>query len=243
MNSAGIFALKGKAIAIAVGLLWAVNACADDCHPEIDLSRPQYVIGYGSLMEAASKRMTEPDAGTNLPVSVTGFQRSWNTHGVYHTTFLGVRPVSSARMIAALYRDFPKDGKLGADSRERSYCRVSVNPTSVRMLDGSTVPSPGQIWIFVTKPDLVAAPDGQYPIVQSYVDIFISGCLQLQARVSEANVDFVEQCVRTTGGWSKHWVNDRIYPRRPFMYQPNAWNIDQYLNKLLPEFFKAIQIE
>jgi hypothetical protein len=42
--------------------------------------------------------MTEPDAGINLPVLVTGFQRSWNTHGVYPTTYLGVRPSKWARM-------------------------------------------------------------------------------------------------------------------------------------------------
>ena len=76
MVGTGIFARMGEAAAIALGLLWAVSVCAEDCHPEVDPSKPQYVVGYGSLMETASKRMTEPDAGTNLPVSVTGFQRS-----------------------------------------------------------------------------------------------------------------------------------------------------------------------
>jgi hypothetical protein len=228
---------------ITLGLLWAVSVSADECHPSIDLSKPQYIVGYGSLMETASKGMTEPQAGTNLPVSVTGFQRSWNTHGVYPTTFLGVQPSAGTRMVAALYRDFPQDGKLGADARERSYCRLAVDPAAINMFDGSTVPVSSQIWVYATKPELIAKPDKSYPITQSYVDIFIAGCLQLQARVSEPNVDFVEQCIRTTDGWSKHWVNDRIYPRRPFMYQPNAWEIDQYLIRLLPDFANAIPIE
>jgi hypothetical protein len=67
--------------------------------------------------------------------------------------------------------------------------------------------------------------------------------LQLQARVSEPNIDFVDQCVLTTQGWPTHWVNDRIYPRRPFMYQPSAGEIDQRLNTLLPEIVDAINIE
>jgi hypothetical protein len=174
---------------------------------------------------------------------VTGFQRAWNTHGVYPTTYLGLRPSKSARMAAALYRDFLHDGKLGADAREMSYCRVAVAPARVEMLDSSTVPSPSQIWIYVNKPESLAPPDAENPIVQSYVDIFITGCLELQARVADPDLDFVAQCVRTTDGWSKHWVNDRPMPRRPYIHQPRAWEIDQHLKKLLPEFVGAIRIE
>jgi hypothetical protein len=49
--------------------------------------------------------------------------------------------------------------------------------------------------------------------------------------------------VQTTDGWSKHWVNDRPMPRRPYIYQPRAWEIDQRLKQLLPEIFETIQIE
>ena len=44
--------------------------------------------------------------------------------------------------------------ELGADARERSYCRAAVDPASIKMLDGSTVPSPSQIWVYVTKPPI-----------------------------------------------------------------------------------------
>jgi hypothetical protein len=192
-------------------------AAANDCHPPLDPAKSQYIIGYGSLMESSSKHATEPNAGINLPVLLSGFQRSWNTHGVYPTTYLGVERSGSATMVAAHYRDFLNDeGKLASDAREINYCRTEVDPATIKMLDGSTVPASSQIWIYTTKPSRVAAPDSRHPIVQSYVDIFITGCLQMQARVSEMDFDFVEQCVLTTDGWSKHWVNDRIYPRRPF---------------------------
>ena len=93
--------------------------------------------------------------------------------------------------------------KIGADAREIDYCRAAVPPALIEMLDTSPVPSPSQIWIFVNKPDTLAAPDAQNPIVQSHVDIFIKGCLQLQTRVADESIDFVEECVRTFGGWSK----------------------------------------
>jgi hypothetical protein len=222
----------------------AASAWAEDCHPALNPAVPQYMVGYGSLMQTASKLSTEPDAGISLPVVVTGFQRSWSTHGVaFPTTYLGVQPSRSARMAAALYRAFLKDGKLASDAREISYCRVAVAPGQVEMLDASSLPSPSQIWIYVNKPETLAAPDSNYPIVQSYVDIFITGCLELQDRVADAAVDFVEACVRTTGGWSEHWVNDRPMPRRPYQYQPRAFEIDKHLQRLLPELYGSIEIE
>jgi hypothetical protein len=111
------------------------------------------------------------------------------------------------------------------------------------MLDASTLPAPSQIWIYVNKPDTLALPDAEHPIVQSYVDIFITGCMELQARVADPSIDFVEECVRTTDGWSKHWVNDRPMPRRPYIHQPLAFEIDKQLKRLLPELFEAIRIE
>ena len=229
---------------VAVLSVSSVFAAENDCHPLIDPEKPQYMIGYGSLMESASKHATEPNAGINLPVLVTGFKRSWNTHGVYPTTFLGVQRSESTTMVAALYRDFLNTGgTLSSDAREIDYCRASVDPANIKMLDGSKVPAPSEIWAYNTKPSRMAAPDPEYHIVQSYVDIFITGCLQMQVRVSEPHFDFVEQCVLTTDGWSKHWVNDRIYPRRPFHYEPNAFKIDGYLNRLLPGIVKEIRIE
>ena len=232
------------ATAVVAGLLSVGIANANDCHPRVDPSKAQYIVGYGSLMETSSKRSTEPNAGINLPALVTGFERSWNTHGVYPTTYLGVTRSNSASIVAAVYRDFlDEDGELASDAREIDYCRAAVDPGSIRMLDGSTIPVSGEVWIYVTKPTSKAPPDAEHPIVQSYVDIFITGCIQLQSRVSEQNMYFVEQCIRTTGGWSEHWVNDRIYPRRPFHYQPNAFVIDKYLNRFLPQFVNSVSIE
>jgi hypothetical protein len=135
-------------VALAVAASAASTAHADDCHPELDTAKSQYIVGYGSLMKSASKRATEPDAGISLPVLVTGFHRSWNTHGVYPTTFLGAQPSESATMVAALYRDFlDEDGDLASDAREIDYCRAAVDSAAITMLDGSTVPTSSEIWI------------------------------------------------------------------------------------------------
>jgi hypothetical protein len=139
--------------------LYGGSGLADEhCHPKIDPQVPQYVIGYGSLMENASKARTAPDTGANLPVMVTGYERSWHLRGSgagFGATYLGVQVKAGAPMVAALYREFTAQDILDTDQREFDYCRGEVDPGALRMLDGSAVPVPGQIWIYVSKPEAV----------------------------------------------------------------------------------------
>lgn len=99
----------------------------------------------------------------------------------------------------------------------------------------------GEAWIYVNTPEAFAVPSAQFPIVQSYVDIFLSGCLEQEERFKLPG--FARECLATTGNWSAHWVNDRIYPRRPFGFQPRSRQIDLMLSEELPELFSRIRIE
>lgn len=234
---------------VAVALLAAPGAPRGDegtaCHPALDPDKAQYVIGYGSLMETASKARTWRNTGVSLPVRVRGFERSWTARGTdvgFSTTYLGIAPKAGADMVAALYRVFDMEDFAAGDAREFIYCRVPVEPSHITMLDGSDVPVGGKVWIYALQADSRHPPDARFPIVQSYVDIFLNGCLELAQRVVVDGVDFVSACVTTTHGWSAHWVNDRIHPRRPFG-QPNARRIDALLHRMLPAQFQAIRIE
>jgi hypothetical protein len=218
---------------------------AEVCHPEADGSRPQFVIGYGSLMEDQSRRRTAPHTGEALPAMVSGFERSFISSGNpigFSTTFLGVTELAQSKITAAVYRIFLLQEIVATDARERSYCRVSVDPGQIQLLDGSQLSTNGQYWIYVNKPDTRAPASEKLPLVQSYIDIFMTGCQQLSQRATQFDGDFMVECLRTTKGWSVHWVNDRLYPRRPFIYQPNAGLIDRLLDKYIPEF-KSIRIE
>ena len=272
----------------AVAALPQAAAANVDCHPEVDENRPQFIVGYGSLMEEASKRRSAPNSGANHPAHVTGFQRAWNTQGNkigFSTTYLGVdaprateleRRVADSsdvpEMVAAVYQNLDPSGMTSVDKREAYYCRYPVRLDQVTLLDGWRLPEDAQIWIYALKPDDLGNPATErWPIVQSYVDIFITGCLNLGKRVtmpmgpngaakaeateaveapSLEEVDarskqFARACIQTTKGWSGYWVNDRIYPRRAFIYQPNASKIDQILHDTVPtsELFSFIRIE
>jgi hypothetical protein len=58
----------------------------------------------------------------------------------------------------------------------------------------------------------------------------MNGCLELESIYRTAK-GFTQEFIRTTTGWNADWVNDRIYPRRPFIYVPNASTIDKALKE------------
>lgn len=218
-------------------------ANAADCHPLPTPGTPQYLVGYGSLMQEASRLRTAPSAKEAWPVRVQGYRRAWIAQGApvgFSTTFLGVKANDHSTMNAALFALESDAEVTNMDAREDGYCRVAVADEQLTMLSGEP-PAAGEVWIYVNKPRRVAAPSARFPIVQSYVDIFVSGCLELERQYQLQG--FAEECIGSTHGWSRHWLNDRIYPRRPFIYQPDAMAIDKLLQRKLPAQFKAIRIE
>ena len=215
-----------------------------DCHPPVDAHQSQYLVGYGSLMAKQSKDRTVKHTGANLPVMIKGFKRAWMTQSHFpgfKTTFLGVSEHQSARLNAVIFKLPNAATSIHAyDSRENPYCRRQIKPSNITLLTNTAAPA-GQIWIYTTQPHRMKQPDTVHPITQSYVDLFLTGCIEQQAQYHLKH--FIEQCITTTSAWSKYWVNDRIYPRYPSTHQPYAIKIDQLLRHYLPQQFKQIQIE
>jgi hypothetical protein len=245
--------MNGVRILLLPALAALLAACAApppdavipaSCHPPANASRPQLVVGYGSLMEDESRRRTAPRAGPAHPVEVAGFERGWFARGGaigFSTTYLGAREKAGSRLNAVAY-EVDAAELAATDRRESSYCRAPVAAAGLRPLDRTySVPDHAQAWIYVVAPGRAREPDARFPIVQSYVDVFLSGCLEQEERF--ALDGFARECISTTSGWSPHWVNDRIHPRRPFVYQPRAGRIDRLLHAEVPAEFSAIRIE
>lgn len=223
--------------------LLKLAAGSGDCNLAPDPKQSQYVVGYGSLMQEDSRKRTAPGAGPASPVLVKGYRRGWFAKGDaigFDTTYLGALPDTKSQLNAVIYSIEPAELQA-TDQRESFYCRRALDAAAVTLLASDAAPVKGQIWIYVNKPEGIATPSERYPIVQSYVDIFVSGCLELEQRHRVAG--FAQQCLTTTTDWSAHWVSDRVYPRRPFIYQPKARQIDKLLSEQLPEYFRRIKIE
>jgi len=204
-----------------------------------------YIFGYGSLIEQASRTRTTAAAIYVLPAKVKGFARGWWARtGVvgFSTTFAGAIPKELAFMNGVVYA--VSDDELDrTDKRESGYTRTDITK-SVEILGGSFKPE-GKVWVYLNKfndeQELKnSLPSAEFPIVQSYVDICLTGCLQIQQGFPEAG-NFAAEFIQSTQEWSKYWENDRANPRRPFAI-PMAQDIDVLLQKHLPTYFPEIRL-
>ena len=182
-----------------------------------------YVFGYGSLIEKASRTRTNPDAIEAWPARVTGYQRGWFhqfSNNVGSTcTFLGAIESAGATINGVVYRvgDIEK-----TKERETGYTATRVDG-KITMLYGSGPLNPAdEVYLFVSNPEDISKTK------ESYVDICINGCLEIEALYPSA-AGFTQEFIKTSTGWNKYWVNDRLYPRRPFIYCPNSSVIDRAL--------------
>lgn len=205
----------------------------------------QFIFGYGSLVESQSRARTSPSALYAAPANVAGIQRGWfdQVGGVsLSTTYLGAVRDPNSNCNGVIFQ--VSQQQLDAfDQRETGYNRERIDQENITMLDGSKSAPGGDIWFYANREKRYASPE--CPIVQSYVDICLNGCLELEATYPLAKeAGFAETFLKTCSNWSKYWVNDRIYPRRAFIYVPNAGKIDNLIQKVLgEEMFSSIEIE
>lgn len=213
------------------------------CRPAINSRFDQFVIGYASLMQEKSKREETSAVSVNYPIEITGFKRGWIEHGTpigFSTTYLGVRPEANAIINAVYFKLNNKNAIYNYDKREDTYCRLPVSRQQIKSLTNKKLPK-GEYWIYATTLQQAQQPSSKYPIVQSYLDIFLSGCLQIEEKYHLTN--FAKNCIQTTGYWSSYWVNDRVNPRTAYDNDPYVAKIDPLLATELPYYFPKIRLE
>jgi len=210
------------------------------------MSHPnQYIFGYGSLVESQSRARTSPAALYAFPANVAGIKRGWfdQVGGVsLSCTYLGAVRDPNFNCNGVIFQ--VSQQQLDAfDQRETGYNRERIDQKDITMLNGSQSAPDGDVWFYANKTKRYASQE--CPIVQSYVDICLNGCLELEATYPMAKqAAFAETFLKTCSDWTKYWVNDRIYPRRAFIYVPNASKIDQLILTVLgKDVFSSIQIE
>lgn len=203
-----------------------------------------YIFGYGSLIEKSSRQQTTPKAEIAYPVKVKGFKRGWFARtGVigFSTTFLGCIYDKESYVNGVIYEVSEQELKL-TDNRELGYKRIQIKQDSLELfVDSSLLNKEICIWIYISpflKNEIPVSrlPSSEFPLIQSYIDICLNGCLEIEDLYPKAKEEnFAIQFIQLTDYWSTHWVNDRIYPRRPTQYVPRAYMIDSLLNEHLPD--------
>jgi len=206
-----------------------------------------YIFGYGSLIEQASRMRTTPGAMYVLPARAPGFARGWwaRTGAIgFTTTFAGAIPEKSSFINGVVYAVTEQELKA-TNQREQGYTPTDITDT-VQILSGSYKPK-DKVWIYVNdfkneKQRLDSLPTPQFPLVQSYIDICLTGCLQIEQGFPEDAKGFADEFITSTQEWSKYWENDRVHPRRAPFTVPAASTIDTLLQKHLPKLFAEIQL-
>ncbi|NCU55913.1 MAG: gamma-glutamylcyclotransferase, partial [Candidatus Fonsibacter ubiquis] len=172
------------------------QASTKDCNLNPSKNSKNYIIGYGSLMERESRMITNPQAHRVEPVLVRGFQRVWGQNGGnYKTTFLTLIEKKDAKLNAIFY-SVNIENLLKTDQRERSYCRIKVDEKNLDFYGRKVNSKDANFWIYAATPDRLKKPSATHPIVQSYVDIFINGCLQTEEEFKLQG--FAKDCVQLT---------------------------------------------
>jgi len=181
------------------------------CRPQINENINQYIIGYGSLMNDSSRMITAPDAIHAYPIELHNFERVWGIHGrVSGVTFLLAVPKKDALMNAVYYKATDED-ITKTDVREHDYCRIKVAKEDIVPLGLSVIPN-GDYWIYSKEEKDISLPNQDFPMIQSYIDVFLDGCMQMQGRYQVS--EFGARCIATTSGWDeKNWLNDRSMPK------------------------------
>jgi hypothetical protein len=208
-------------------------------------TRPQYIFGYGSLIERQSRIGTWPSAEFASPVVVKGIARGWFDQTdvpSWSPTYLGGIADEDAECNGVIFHVTPAEFN-SYTQRETGYRRTEIDPSQITMLDGSLAAPDGDIWYFANTRKRF--PSAEHPIVQSYVDVCLNGCLEIEVMYPRAmQVNFAERFIRMTSNWGPPWINDRIYPWRPFVHVPRAWAIDELIRKVLgPEMFAQITLK
>ncbi|WP_432177866.1 gamma-glutamylcyclotransferase family protein [Streptomyces sp. NBC_00063] len=207
-------------------------------------SSSQYIFGYGSLIQRESREETWPKAGKSFPVSVQGVTRGWYDRVdtvSWGPTYLGALPDRGSTCNGVIFR--VTQGELRAFAeREKGYKLNRIPPGDITMLDGRSAPPPGNFWYFASTSARYVSQE--FPIVQSYVDVCVSGCLEIEEEFPASRAaKFAQNFFTATTDWKTPWINDRIYPWRPFVHVPRANEIDTLIRDQLGEkMFRSISL-
>lgn len=204
-----------------------------------------FIFGYGSLINSASRNSTASKPIVAIPVRVSkgfGYIRTWNDRSPSGFTALGLRrpsPGEQAMTINGVLYPVEGNDMAAFDAREKGYVRVEVPRNAIEAISWQRLPERGRIWVYI--PDVAGKepgtglrfPDAKYPLLESYVDVVVEGGL-------EFGEDYARELIETTRDWSTDWLNDRPLARRPWVADKNYQMVDTMLSEYVPVFTKRM---
>ncbi|KAL3805929.1 hypothetical protein HJC23_007890 [Cyclotella cryptica] len=210
-----------------------------------DASRAyDYVFGFGSIMDTSThatwQTSSAPMRGAVATISKRfGYQREWNFRSNTGFTALGVSKADSSQDrescdINGVLFQVPLGEMGNFDKREVGYERVAIPLDMIALhpeISGFhqqtqfSLTKSDRIWIYVPLSSHAMYADENHPLLQSYVDTVLRGCLEWGGEA------MAETFILTTGGWGTYFLNDTPSSRRPWLYRKEYRTIDELLKK------------
>lgn len=200
-----------------------------------------FIVGYGSLINTKSRNSTAIKPIDAIPVRVSasfGYIRAWVHCSDSGFTALGLRKPHHGEQAmtinGVLYPVKGNDMSL-FDQREAGYKRIELSRDIIEPVSWQQLPTQGKIWIYVSVGkngklgENLPSASAKYPLLQSYIDVVLTGGLEYGLES-----DFAQELIETTKDWSSYWLNDRMVPRRPWVFEKDAAKIDNLLKINLP---------
>ena len=178
-----------------------------------------YIFGYGSLINAYSRQQTG-NTGDVIPVLVNGLQRHWGKiEGSYPISPLVV--VREKGQCNGVLIEVDNVALIEFDKREHGYQRVEIEWDNITFVCPQLLTMNGPVWVYIN--DDFCSPCHQKPIIQTYVDTVLAGCLAISPQ-------FAELFMSTTQGWQHAYENDRHQPKYgnlAYVFDQDKDTIDQ----------------
>lgn len=183
-----------------------------------------YIFGYGSLMNSSSRRLTG-QTGVAIPAVVSGLIRYWGKIDTSLTASPLVVDLGQGKVNGVLLEisatELPQ-----FDTREKGYHRHQLNRQQIDC--SHSLSDDDQIWVYIkNEPE---PPCHKAPVLQTYIDTVLEGCL-------EVSDSFARFFVEHTVGWQHPIENDRLQPRYINYAGVEAnklQQIDQLLRDVIP---------
>ena len=174
-----------------------------------------YIFGYGSLINSHSRKVTG-ETGRAVAVKVSGFARHWSNLSSGFGMSSVVVIVDPKETCNGVLIEVDASELRSFDLREKGYKRVLIelaqveyyNPADQLIVDQSSSCGKDTVKIWLYQADKVVAPCQAAPVVFSYLDVILAGCLEYSQQFSD---DFMS----CTQGWQHAMLNDRQAPRYP----------------------------
>ncbi len=187
----------------------------------------EYMVSYGSLLSAFSRKYYSGINSTIVPVLLKGWRRAWCTrYSDENATYAGAHKDTDATIHSVL---IPTQITADLRQRERYYDFVKVDQDTIRCHEsGLNLPDKADVY-WVCKTNRIDYSTVDYPLPQSYVDTCIVGCLEISEQ-------FAWEFIMETAAWDSYWINDRdrttpIFPRTVKISNDQQQKVDQILDK------------